>query len=189
VTPFEHLSVLISIVIGMGIAQLLYNAHQLVQVRARLRAYWLTTLWFVLIFTSLIEWWWALFGLRTTTVWNFFYFLFMLLSPVSMYLAAAFVLPDEQERNNETIDLRRYYYENAGWMFAALSINPLLDAIRRGLQAGTIRDSGASINALAFLLVASLAMVKRPWYHAVVSLAVAALFLSFIVSSALLLRA
>lgn len=71
-TPFEHLSVLISIVIGMGIAQLLYNAHQLVQVRARIRPYWLTTLWFVVIFVSLIEWWWALYGLRTTTVWNFF---------------------------------------------------------------------------------------------------------------------
>lgn len=112
----------------------------------------------------------------------------MLLSPVSMYLAAAFVLPDEQERSHEVIDLRRYYYENASWMFGVRSLNPLLDALRRGLQAHSMRDPGVTTNALAFVLVASLVYVRRPWYHAVISLAVAGLFLSFIVLSALLLK-
>ena len=36
------------------------------------------------------------------------------MSPVTMYLAAAFVLPDDTERGNEVIDLRRYCYENSG---------------------------------------------------------------------------
>ncbi len=187
-TPFEHLTVLISIVIGMGLAHLLNTVHELIQARARVKVYWLSVLWFFLITVSLIEWWWAIFALRTTVQWNFFYFLFILLSPVSLYLSAAFVLPDDSERDHEIIDLRRYYYENSGWLFGTLAVNPALDAIRRGLETGSVRDNSVWSNAVAAVLVASLGAVKKPWYHAVITLIVAALFGSFIVSSALLLR-
>lgn len=187
-TPFEHLTVLISIVIGMGLAHLLSTVHALIQVRARVRVYWLSVLWFFLISVSLVEWWWAIFALRTAVKWNFFYFLFVLLSPVSLYLAAAFVLPDDNERGNDVIDLRRYYYENSSWLFGTLAINPALDAIRRGLELGSATDNSVWSNAVAAVLVASLGVVRKPWYHAVITLIVASLFLSFIVSSALLLR-
>jgi hypothetical protein len=188
VTPFEHLTVLISIVIGMGIAHLLTTVHELVQVRSRVKLYWLPLLWCVLIFISLIEWWWAIFALRTTIKWNFFYFLFILMSPVSMYLGMAFVLPDDSERGNEVIDLRRYYYENSGWLFGTLAISPALDAIRRGLEAGTVFDIGSWSNGISAVLLATMGVIRKPWYHAIITLIVASLFLSFIVSSALLLR-
>jgi hypothetical protein len=188
VTPFEHLTVLISIVIGMGIAHLLTTLHELVQVRSRIKLYWLPLLWCVLIFISLVEWWWGIFALRTTIKWNFFYFLFILMSPVSMYLAMAFVLPDDSERSNEVIDLRRYYYDNSGWLFGTLAISPALDAIRRGLEAGTLRDTGAWSNGISAVLLATMGVIRKPWYHALITLIVASLFLSFIVSSALLLR-
>ncbi|MEO8335367.1 MAG: hypothetical protein ABI664_10360 [bacterium] len=187
-TAFEHLTVLISIVIGMGLAHLLNTVHELIQVRGRVRVYWLPVLWFFLISVSLVEWWWAIFALRTTVKWNFFYFLFILLSPISLYLAAAFVLPDDSERGHDVIDLRRYYYENCGWLFGTLAVNPALDAIRRGLELGTVRDAGVWSNALGAVLVASLGLVKKPLYHAVITLIVTSLFGSFIVSSALLLR-
>lgn len=187
-TPFEHLTVLVSIVIGMGITHLLTTVHELVQVRTRVRFYWLPVLWFVLLFISLVEWWWAIFALRTTVKWNFFYFLFLLMSPVTLYLAAAFVLPDDSERGAEVIDLRHYYYENSGWLFTMLAISPALDGVRRGITAGSFADTGSWSNLVSALLLASLAKVKRPWYHALITLIVAALFLSFIVSSAMELK-
>jgi hypothetical protein len=76
VTPFEHLTVLVSIVIGMGITHLLITARELVQVRSRVKLYWLPMLWFVPIFIALVERWWAIFALHSTIKWNFFYFLF-----------------------------------------------------------------------------------------------------------------
>ena len=187
-TPFEHLTVLISIVIGMGLAHLLNTVHELIQVRARVKFYWLSVLWFILIFISLIEWWWAIFALRTEVKWNFFYFLFILLSPVSLYLAAAFVLPDDSERGHEVIDLRRYYYENSGWLFGVLAVNPALDAIRHGLESHGITPISVWSNAIAAVLVASMGVIRKPRYHAVITLIVASLFGSFIISSALLLR-
>jgi hypothetical protein len=183
VTPFEHLSVLISIVIGLGITHLLMSAHRLVQARERVRPYWLSLLWAGLIFISQVEWWWASFSFRQQMEWNFFYFLFVLVSPVALYLAAAFVLPEVEP--GQTYDLREYYYRTRGWFFSILALSPALDAVRRGIQAGSPTDLGAWSNAIAAVLVGSLALTRRESYHALLTLVVAGLFLFFIVSAAL----
>jgi hypothetical protein len=133
-----------------------------------------------------VEWWWSSYALRNETVWNFFYFLFVLLSPVSLYLASAFALPEIEA--GRAIDLRDYYYDSRGWFFAFVAVGPALDAVRRGVQAGTLADFGAWSNALSAVLVAVLAVTRRPWYHVTITLFVTALFLFFIVSSALQLR-
>jgi hypothetical protein len=186
VTPFEHLAVLISIVLGLGLTHLLTSVQRLVQARQRVRLYWLPLLWVALIFVSLIEWWWASFALRQHAVWNFFYFLFVLLSPVSLYLAAAFVLPDVEP--GARLDLREHYYDNRRWFFAMLAASPALDAVRRALEAGSWTDFGAISNAVAAALVGSLAASRRPSHHALVTVSVGALFLFFIVDAALQLR-
>jgi len=186
VTPFEHISVLISIILGLGLTQLLTSVHRLVQARGRVRGYWLPLLWVALIFVSQVEWWWASFALRDDTVWNFFYFLFVLLSPVTLYLAAAFALPEFEP--GQRYDLREYYFGNRGWFFAFVAAGPALDAIRRAVQAGSLGDFGALSNAISAVLVGSLAFSRNPRYHAAITLFAGGLFLTFIVSSALQLR-
>jgi hypothetical protein len=186
VTPFEHISVLVSIVLGLGLTQLLIGVHRLVQGRERIRTYWLSLLWVALIFVSQVEWWWASYALRDLTVWNFFYFLFVLLSPVSLFLASAFVLPEIESEKH--YDLREYYYRNRSWFFAFVATGPALDAIRRGLQAGTFADFGSLSNAVTAILLVSLAISRNARWHATVTLFAGGLFLFFIVSSALQLR-
>jgi len=186
VSPFEHISVLVSIILGLGITQLLMSLHRLVQARHRVKTYWLPLLWAALIFIAQVEWWWSSYALRTETIWNFFYFLFVLLSPVSLYLAAAFALPDFEK--GEHYDLREYYYASRGWFFGFVATGPVLDAVRRGIQAGSFTDYGAVSNVISAVLVGSLAVSRSPRYHAAVTIAVALLFLSFILSAALQLR-
>jgi hypothetical protein len=184
-TPFEHLSVLISIILGLGIAHLLASVHKLVQARARVRWYWLPMLWTALIFITQVEWWWAIFSFQDEMQWNFFFFFFILLSPVTLYLAAAFVLPDVDQ--GETPDLRVYYYETHTALFALVAMGPLLDAIRRGIEAGSYRDFGAVSNVIAAVLVGSLAVSENELLHTIITLAVTALFLFFIASEAITL--
>ena len=185
-TPFEHLAVLISIVLGLALTQLLAGVHRVAQARRRVRVYWLPLVWVGLLFITQVEWWWASYALRRETVWNFFYFLFVLLSPVSLFLAAAFALPEIEP--GEHYDLRAHYYENRGAFFGIVAAGPVLDAIRRAIQAGTWRDAGAVSNAIAAVLVVSLAVSARPRWHAAVTLAITALFGFFLVSAALELR-
>lgn len=185
-TPFEHLSVLISIILGLGLTHLLTSVHRLVQARDRVRTYWLPLLWVALIFVSQIEWWWASFALRDDAVWNFFYFLFVLLSPVTLFLAAAFALPEIE--HGQRYDLREYYYGNRGWFFAFVAAGPALDALRRGVQSGSIADFGAWSNGIGAILLGSLAFTRNARYHTAVTLFAGGLFLYFIVTSALQLR-
>ena len=185
-TPFEHVAVLISIVLGLGLTHLLTSVQRLVQQRRHVRLYWLPLAWSALLFVGIIEWWWAFFALRQHGVWNFFYFLFVLLSPVTQYLSASLVLPEVEE--GSTYDLRAYYYDNNRWLFAMIAAGPAIDAIRRALQAGSWTDFGAVSNAISCVLLGSLAVSRRPWHHAAVTAIVGSLFLYFIVSSALQLR-
>ena len=102
-TPFEYLSVLVSIILGLGLAHLLSAVRELIQKRAQVRFYPLALVWAALIFTTQVQWWWGIYELRTAQAWNFFSFFFLLLAPVSMYLTAGMVLPDIEgdERSRE----------------------------------------------------------------------------------------
>jgi hypothetical protein len=182
-TPFEHLSVLISIVIGLSIAHLLSSLHKVIQAGDRVRWYWLSAIWTAVMFVAQVEWWWASFDYREQTDWSFFFFLFILLSPVTLYLAAAFVLPDIEQ--GMTYDMKQYYYETRGWFFGVVAAGPALDWIRRGVQADSFLDFGSVSNGISAVLVASLCFSRNERHHAVITLAVASLFLFFIVSEAL----
>ncbi|GJG89781.1 hypothetical protein tb265_49620 [Gemmatimonadetes bacterium T265] len=185
-TPFEHLAVLISIVLGLGLTHLLTTVHHLIAARGRVRMYWLPLVWTGLLLVTQVEWWWAIFGLRHRTEWNFFYFLFVLLSPGALYLAAAFVLP--RIEGEHRIDLRAYYYESHRWLFPLVAVSPALDAVRHGVEDQRWMSFAVLSNATAAVLVGSLAFSKRAPYHGVITLLTSVIFAYVIVSSALELR-
>ena len=55
-TSFEYLSVLISIILGLGLTHLLSAVRDLIQQRAQVRWHWLPVLWAGLIFVAQIQW-------------------------------------------------------------------------------------------------------------------------------------
>ena len=176
VTPFDYLSVLISIVLGLGLTELLSNVHRLVQARDRVTFHWLPVLWGVLVFVMLVQWWWAAFGLHQQLEWNFFFFLLILLIPVLMYLAAASVLPTVE--SEQTVDLRAYYFSIHHWFFWIVATTSLLECLRAVLYADL---QAALFNAVGAALLGSLAIVRRPFYHAMTTILLAVLFVVFIV--------
>lgn len=182
-SPFEHLSVLISIILGLGVTQLLSNVHELVQARTRVRLHWLPVVWSGLVFIGLVQWWWASFGMHGQREWNFFYFLFILLRPVSAYLSAAAVLPKIEP--GESCDLREYYFGNRRWLFLLLSFGNLLDGLRRMLSGEQIQDIAVWSNFVSCALLVSLAFSANERLHTAVTLLTAGLFATFIVAAAL----
>lgn len=175
-TPFDYLSVLISIVLGLGLTELLSNVHRLIQARDRVTFHWLPLLWGGIIFVALVQWWWAAFGLHRQLEWNFFFFLLILLIPVLMYLAAASVLPTVEAE--QTVDLRTYYFAIRPWFFWIVAATSGMECLRAVLYADL---QAALLNAAAAVLLGSLAIVRHPFYHAVTSLLLAGLLIAFIV--------
>lgn len=175
-TPFAYLSVLISIVLGLGLTELLSGVQRLVHRRDRVRFHWLPLTWSGLVFVALVQWWWAAFGLRHQVAWNFFSFLLILLVPVLLYLAAALVLPNRIP--DGPCDLLDHYRKMQRPFFTALAAVNVLE----GLRALSAHDQQATfLNLTGVVLLGSLAVVRNLRYHAVITMLTAILLLLFIV--------
>jgi hypothetical protein len=182
-TPFEYASVILSVVMGLGLSHLLTAYVELIQARGRVRFYWVHTVWAVMIFAMGVLIWWAAWGLRGITVWNFFTFMLLLLEPVCIFVAAAFLVPrlDPGER----LDLREHFYGSRGAIFGAIAALIATVLTFDGVVFHHVLAAPNLFMAIFFALSVSLAIVRRPWYHALGVAAFATLLLSFIVRFAL----
>ena len=84
VANFEHLFVLFSIILGLGLTELLSSLHNLLHPSTRVRWHWLSLVWAWIVFQSIVFWWWAMFGYTALEVPNFFELLLLLMAPVIM---------------------------------------------------------------------------------------------------------
>jgi hypothetical protein len=128
---FGYLSVIISVILGLSITQLLQGITQVINHRDRVRIYWPTMGWAVLLLLVDIQAWWAMFSLRRVQDWTFLQFTVVLLEAIVLYVLAALVLPGIG-REEEVIDLRAHYFRHVGWFFGSLAIL-LVDSLLKDL--------------------------------------------------------
>jgi len=87
---YNYLSVLVSIILGLGITNLLLGFAGLVRERSRTRMYAPVPIWMATLFFAHVQMWWAMFGLVDVAHWTFAKFLSVLLQPVALFLTSAF---------------------------------------------------------------------------------------------------
>lgn len=176
----EYLSVLVSIVIGLGIAQVLSGVANLLVDRRRVRFYWIWAVGVVMVFLANVQFWWSTFSVGAAVAENFFSFVFFLLTPIALYLSAVVLVPDFEGEGE--IDLRRHFHENRRLYFGFLGAVPLLSGLRSILISGDPVLSPERPYEVAFmLLLASGAIFGREAWQRVVAVATVTLFVAFIV--------
>lgn len=166
---FNYLSVLISIVLGLGIAQLLTGLGQLLQSPNKASYYGPSLIWFFVLLIAHVQTWWTLFGLRSVEDWNFAQFFIVLLQPIGLYLLSALALPLQ-----DNSALKEYYFRNRKWFFAVLAACLLFSLMRDLVLYGQLPER----RNLAFHLVLFAAaiggiVIAAPRYHVVLSAAAA----------------
>src|SRR5258708_6166304 len=117
---FSHFTVLVSIVVGLGITNVLSGLVGIIHHRARVRLYWPVVLWLVILFLVFVQSWWALFNLHNVTKWTFFTFLLTVLFPVLLFTLSSLILPDFS--GAEVVDLRADYFRERKWFFGLLVV-------------------------------------------------------------------
>lgn len=136
---FEYLSVLVSIIIGLGLSHLLSSAARLIQLRHRARLYVPALCWMTLLFLAHIQIWWVAFDRRTDPRWNFFSFLLYLLIPITVFVLSYLIVPDLEAEKG--VDLKASYYENRIWIFGLFGLVPLIS-----LGEEYLRDNGIKMD-------------------------------------------
>lgn len=109
INPFEYVSMLISLILGLGITQLLSALTDLLYHYNKVKFYWPHSLWIVFIIFLHIQDWFITFQLKDKWVWNLPELFFVLLYPVALFAVAKLLLPtnESEEKNNMKV-----FYKN-----------------------------------------------------------------------------
>ena len=105
---FSYLSVLLSVILGLAIAQVLQGYRALALNRRRVTLYWPSLAWSGIILAMVAQHWWASFDLAGRADWSFAAFAAILIQTALIYMMAALVLPDIPA--DQPIDLKAHYY-------------------------------------------------------------------------------
>jgi hypothetical protein len=165
---FSYLSVLLSIIIGLGMTQVLTAMGRLVRHRAHVRFYWPSLLWALTVLAIYVQMWWSAFGLRGHQDWTFASFSLVLLEPMCFYLLAAVVLPEEIEAGG--VDLRAHYYEQHQWLFGFLLATVIVSVLKEEALEHRL-PQGANFGFHIYLIALSVTgiVVRRPRYHEILA--------------------
>ena len=128
---FEHLSVLVSIVVGLSVSQVLFGLGQLIRRRGTYEVDALYLLCNLIVLLVLVDCWWAVFSWHDAPKWSYRGTWFVLINPLIVTMAAQLLPPDWEER---PLDLHRMYYRNRGFIFGLLALYPLIDMIDAALK-------------------------------------------------------
>jgi hypothetical protein len=165
---FTYLSVLYSIILGLAIAQLLQGLGRVIQYRQRVRLYWPSLTWVGLLVVIDVQAWWATFGRRSYSNWNFLFFLVVLIQPIGLYLVSALVLPEFSGEG--PVDLRENYYGHSHWFFGIAALIIVSSYLKNLALDGHIPLDLDSVIQLVFLVViVAAAITKREWFHKAVA--------------------
>ena len=176
---FNYLSVLLSIVLGLAITQVLQGLRGLILTRAKVKLYLPTMIWAGLVLLLTIQGWWASFSMRTQANWTFVALLVIILQAISVYMAAALVLPDVA--GDALVDLRDHYFAHRNWFFGAMLASLVLSAAKDLARTGHLpgrMNLGFHVFFALTMIVA--AITRREWYHKLLAPAAALSILLYI---------
>jgi hypothetical protein len=157
VSSFEYLSVLISIVLGLGITQLLLGFARWLEQRDSVRVYGPVFAWAFFLLLLHIQTWWSMFGSRSQSDWNILQFSSQLLTPILLYLQAVLVFPTTSAPSG---DLRSNFYRQRRWFFGLL-VGVVVISLLRGWMHGVFPSGVNLAFHIGFLAFSIVGMVLR----------------------------
>lgn len=125
-TTFEYIAVLISIIVGLGIAHLLAGIGRLIGDARDTDPYWIHLVWTAYMFFTLVFFWWWEFKFNTLEVWTFELYLFIILYAVVLYLAVVVLFPKDLPEGG---DFKRYFFDRRAWFYGLLVVAGVMDLI------------------------------------------------------------
>jgi hypothetical protein len=169
ISAFEYVTVFISIILGLGVTQILTGIADLVHQNQRVKIYWPHLVWILLALIMHVQEWWVTFELRTYGPWRLPIFLFVLLYPVVLFILARLLFPFGFSEGE--IDLEKFYFENYRRIFLFVAILALLSILDNLLLRKYLIEDLIGPGVVLVVLT-SMAIVKnsRPWLHKGVAL-------------------
>ena len=159
---FEFLMILMSLIVGLGLAEILSGVARFLK-RGGIRGFsWTHSAITVIVFVALLQTFWESWGLRSIEAWSFPAMLLMLGAPIILFLIAQILFPEP----GSSTSLEDCYFKRAQliWILAGLAIivGTLFRPIAFDMPLWVI-DNVSGIPTLAICIL--LSTVKVRWLH------------------------
>ncbi|OLE66477.1 MAG: hypothetical protein AUG09_07290 [Acidobacteria bacterium 13_1_20CM_2_68_7] len=116
---FNYLTAMVSVILGLGLTQLFAGIGNLVQIRRRVKLYWLHSAWVLLLIVLHIHMWWSFWALRGVGHWTYATFVYVLIGPGALVIASHIIIPELLEGR---IDVQRHYFDTGPLFFGILTV-------------------------------------------------------------------
>ncbi len=171
-TPYEYLTIFISVVLGLAVVHLLSGVALLLDTRIRARPDWIHVLWTANVLITTVLVWWFNFPLTGILVWTLPFFLNLVAYSVVLYLMSGLLYP---VRGSEVIDFKAHFEANRVRFFLVCLAFQVVDFSHAVLERQALGTdwSGIRLTVLALFAIAFVvgARTSNRTYHGVLVLA------------------
>ena len=177
---FSFLSVLISVILGLAVAEILQGFRGLLWSRTRIQIYWPVIGWAVLVLLVCFQHWWSMFGMRTHHDWTVQQFAIMVLQTILIYMVAGLVFPDFF--GEALVDLKESFYAHCRWFFSLGVAIIMVSVCKHLLLDGKLPNPTYLIFQAMFGVTLFVgALTRQEWYHKTLVVFTNAAFVLYIV--------
>lgn len=121
ISPFEYVSILVSIILGLGITQILASLTDLLYDYKKVKFYWPQICWVIFILFLHIQDWFITYELKEKPVWHLPELFFILLYPISLFCVAKMLFPGNEKE--ERFDMKMFYKNHFPLIFIMVAIS------------------------------------------------------------------
>lgn len=166
---FAYLSVLLSIILGLAIAEILIGYRSLLLARGSVKLYAPPLIWSATMLVLAIHFWWASFGLAGREDWDFAAFAAVLMQTVMLFMGASLLLPET--RPDQQIDLKAHYYREARPFFLFGLLFLAFGYVKDWLLDRHIQRGGIALGFFVFFTAMTLTalFVRKPRVHEIIA--------------------
>lgn len=179
-SPFEYVSVLISIILGLGITVILTGLANIIKRWQKITMFWPYYVWMLIVFVLHIQEWWITYSLRAEKIWTLPLFLFIITYPIVLFVLAHLLFP--QKWSDAGLDLKHHYLNNYKKYFGAALLLVVISFLQNHfiLDYPIEEQLGQFLVAIVFLILFSLKNLNEKIHGALAILMLILLGLSFI---------
>ncbi|MEQ8474156.1 MAG: hypothetical protein RIC35_23375 [Marinoscillum sp.] len=179
--PFEYVVVLQSLILGLGIAQLLTGSADVISNLKNVKpGFAHSFMVFNIFLMHLQEWWYSYqYGLEITA-WTLPIVIVLLIYPILLFILARMLFPTGLRGNEK--DLKEYFFDQWQWFYAILVAIPVVSMFQNVLISG--KDISLQIPQFAMIIIYSafiLTNVKSVRIHNVFQVIQTIIWIGFIV--------
>jgi hypothetical protein len=177
---FAYLSVLLSIILGLAIAEILQGYRSLLIARGSVKLYAPPLIWSATMLVLAIHFWWASFGLANRENWDFAAFSAVLMQTIMLFMGASLLLP--KTRPDQEIDLKTHYYREAGPFFSFGLLFLAFGYVKDWLLDRRIQEGSLALGFFVFFTAMTLTalLVRKPRVHEIIAPVMGLVVLIFI---------